>query len=920
MSGRWFVGGLSLIAASTLLFALAVHVNGADNVRQSKALPRPTRQALISSYGQLPLAFEANEGQTDPGVKYLARGSGYMLFLTSHEAVFAVQPIQKQGQAKKYDDPRPSTIRMEMLGTRRDPKVSAADLLPGKSNYFIGHNPTRWHENVSQYGRVTYTRIYPGIDLAFHGEQHRLEFDFLLAAHADPRAIKLQLHGVDKLRTDSSGSLVLGSSAGDMILHSPVAYQDFEGARHVVATKFVVSRDNRIGFDLGAYDHSRELVIDPTVSYSTYLGGTGQDNAYGIAVDASGNTYVTGLTSSTDFPVTMGTAPTGPTSAFVTKFAAGGAGLVYSSYFGGSGTNPYSGNAIAVDSSGNAYVAGGAGSDSFPISSGAFQTTCPNSTVSAGFVLKLTAAGTLSYSTLLGCDDTTVTGIAFDNSGNAYVAGATDSTSFPTKNPIYGSLGTSTGSNAFVTEVNPTGTALVYSTYLGGNVTDNATAIALDSSGDAYITGVTDSPTFPVTSGAFQSSCGGGCADDDAFVTEIDASGSSVVYSSFLGGSGMDNANSIAVDISAAAYVTGLTTSSDFPTQSPFQSALASTSTQPRNAFITKVSGGGSALAYSTYMGGNTQDAGYAIAVDPLGNAYATGQTSSSNFPMASPANPLSCCASLSGNSDAFIVQLNASGAGLGFSSYFGGIGDEDFQIAGTTQNVEGRAGIALDSANNLYVAGNTDSTGGTFISASALQPVFAGGLSDAFVTEISAVTPLSPGIAMGVTPLSPSTVSAGATATSTITIAPLAGYNAQGVTLSCSTITPSTNAPSCSFSNLGTAVAGPYLTSKLTVTAAGGSARLHDHSLGHFVPFYATLFPVTGVVFIGFGARRKSRRFWQALLVCLAGAALIFVSSCGSSSSSGGTGPTSTQYTITVSAAGNGISTQTATLTLTVQ
>lgn len=927
MSCKWVTRSFGFFALIALITGIIFHLPQQTKVANPQAKNVSATQGIAAAYAKLPVAFEPNVGQTDPRVEYLARTGGYTLFLTAREAVFTLRSPGRSGKTHHGEHARPtdqrSSIRMQMVGARTSPAVSAESRQSGNSNYFIGTNPQKWHQNVPQYSQVTYHDVYPGVDLAFHGQQHRMEFDFLLNAGADPAIVRLRFDGATKVHTGSSGNLVVSSGAGNLEFSKPVAYQDFGGSRREVAANLVMKPGNQVGLEVGDYDHTRALVIDPTVSlsYSTYLGGTGQDNGYAIAIDSSGNAYVTGQTSSLDFPGPGGIAgkigaATGPGNAFVSKLAANGTSLVYSTYIGGSGPNLDSGNGIAVDNSGDAFVAGGAGSTDFPITSGAFQTTYSGTTV--GFVLKLNPSGSaLTYSTLLGNTDSAATAIAIDNSGNAYVAGETDSTTFPTKSPIFGTFSAGTGgSNAFVTELNPTGGALVYSTYLGGSITDNATAIALDSTGNAYVTGVTASPDFPVTSGAFQSACAAACASDDSFVAEIQAGGSSLVYSSFLGGSERDDANSVAVDLSGNAYLAGLTQSTDFPVQSALQMALPSGATQ--NAYVAKVNSGGGSLAYATYLGGNAQDVAYGIAVDPLGNAYVTGQTASSTFPTVSP---LACCAALNGTSDAFIAQINAAGSALAFSTYFGGSGDEDDQAT-----LLGRGAIALDSSNNVYITGDTDSPAGAFIT-NPLQANFGGGLSDVFVAETTPVTTLSSGVGLGVSQLLPATISAGASATSTVTIAPLGGFNISNVTLTCSSITPSASpAPTCTFSTPATAVAGPYYTSTLTVSTTANTSLLREPSMRGSAPFYAMLLPIGGVALLGSGFRLSSRRrkLLGALLLSLLLSGLVLLSSCGSGSSSGGGtsggGTPANQYTITVSAAGSGITTQTANVTLTVQ
>ncbi len=377
-------------------------------------------------------------------------------------------------------------------------------------NYYVGSDPKNWHTGVKQYSSVSYRDVYPGVNMVFHGAQRQLEFDFVVSPGADPKTIGLGFKGAQKLATDAAGNLVLASSAGDVVLHKPVAYQEKDGKREIVEAAFLVKNGNEVGMNLGAYDRGRELVIDPTLTYATYLGGLSEDDAYGIAIDGSGNAYVTGQTQSANFPTVPANSTTnaGGFDVFVSKIAADGSSLIYSTYIGSDGND--SGNAIAVDGSGNAFVAGGTtqpSSTNFPTTSGAFQTTFQGGSVDA-FVLELgSSGGSLVFSTYLGGrGDDVANGIAIDTTG-VYVVGSTRSTDFPLQSPLQGTF--SGISAAFVTKLNTSGTSpLIYSTYLGGGANDFASGVAV-ASGNAYITGTTTATNFPVTpTTAFQSTCG----------------------------------------------------------------------------------------------------------------------------------------------------------------------------------------------------------------------------------------------------------------------------------------------------------------------------------------------------------------------------------------------------------------------------
>jgi beta-propeller repeat-containing protein len=708
-------------------------------VEASKTLPEAKRQPSRLNYAPLPLSFEVNHGQTDRRVKFLSRGRGYTLFLTPTEAVLALSEPQAEERSVHLRQTLPlthrkaltSVLRMRLVGANPAPHASGLEELPGKSNYFIGNDPKKWRMNVPNYAKVKYEGIYPGVDLVYYGKQRQLEHDFILAPGANPSGIALELKGADKLSLDSRGDLVLATGGGEVRLQKPVVYQEADGARREIAGSYVLKGKHRVGFELGAYDATRRLVIDPVLSYSTYLGGSGNDVGSGIAVDSSGNAYVAGSTGSTNFPgassSTIQSSNGGGGDAFVAKLNAAGSTLVYSTYLGGSGFDE--GLGIAVDSSGNAYVTGLTQSTNFPTAN-AFESAL--SGVEDAFVAKLNATGSaLVYSTYLGGSGFDVGyGIAADSSGNAYVTGVTGSTNFPTANAFQSASGG--GGDAFVTELNAAGSALVYSTYLGGNSSDTGLGIAVDSSGNAYVTGTTFSANFPVVNplpapnNALQ-------GRENAFVSKVSFSGStlSLAYSTYLGGSGpccaQDEGHAVAVDSSGSAYVTGITTSTNFPTTpGAFQTAIGGST----DAFVSKLSLSGAtlALAYSTFLGGVGEEVGFGIAVDPSGNAYVTGLTTSPNFPTV---NPLPAPNNTLQNvQSAFVTELNAAGSALVYSTYLGG---SAFDIG---------IGIAVDSSGSAYVTGWT--LGGFPTTTGAYQTTFGGGTCggfsclDAFVAKIS--------------------------------------------------------------------------------------------------------------------------------------------------------------------------------------
>ena len=612
-----------------------------------------SRAQIIDTFGKLPLRFEANPGQTDEQVKFLARGTGHTLFLTPTEAVMVFTKREQTAKSRLQGARlRPeeavhvtrTVLRMTFVGANPEPRVVGAEELPDKANYFIGNDPAKWRTNVPTYARVQYTDVYPGIDLIYYGSQRRLEYDFVVRPGADPRTIALGFQGADKLEVDPQGDLVLHTGAGEIRQRKPVIYQEIGGVRREIAGGYVLKGESRVGFHVAVYDTSRPLVIDPALVYSTYLGGSADDAGVGIAVDAAGNAYVTGSTASANFPTTAGAFQTTlggggvGFDAFVTKLNSTGSALLYSTYLGGS-NNDDSGVGIAVDGAGNAYVTGSAFSTDFPTTPGAFQSSFGG--VRDAFVTKLNPTGsTLVYSTYLGGtgDDGGVS-IAVDTAGSAYVSGFAQA-GFPTTTAAFQPGFGGGPYDAFVTKLGSTGSALVYSTYLGGSGDDEVFGgLAVDASGNAYVTGFTTSANFPTTPGAFQTTFGGAgpLGFGDAFVTKLNPTGSMPVFSTYLGGSGDDFGAGIAVDGNGNAYIAGSTASTNFPTTpGAFQTTFGGSGPLGLgDAFVTKLNPTGSALIYSTYLGGSGDDFASRIAVDVLPNpsAYVTGNTASTNFP-----------------------------------------------------------------------------------------------------------------------------------------------------------------------------------------------------------------------------------------------------------------------------------------------
>ncbi len=628
---------------------------------QAKA-SRPALTAL----DRLPLYFIENQGQIDPTIRFYERSAtGRQTVFTSKGVTLSVPMLRMSNEAKSST----RAIQIVPLGARSHVEMVGESAQTGRVNWYVGSDRSRWKGGLPTYRAVRYKEIYPGIDWAFYGNQGNLEYDFIIRPGADPSRIRLQVEGADGLRLTSEGQLAIDLSGGVLHQQMPVIYQEIDGRRVKIEGQFKLfeSKKDRpvYGFTVGVYNHAYALIIDPII-YSTYLGGVLDEAGSSIAVDGTDAVYVTGKTNSSDFP-TLGAVDTsfgGGYDVFVTKLSPDGSSLVYSTYLGGSGSGNDEGFDIAVDGIGAAYVTGTTNSSDFPTTLGAFDP----------FI---------------------------DNSLNGF-------------------------SDVFVTKLSPGG-SLVYSTYLGGSSNDEGFSIAVDGTGAAYITGRTTPYIpgettvhlfFPTTFGAFDTTFTSFDGINDIFVTKLSPDGSSLIYSTYLGGSGDEEGISIAVDGAGVAYITGTTDSANFPvTLTAFDPSLDGSS----DAFVTKLSPDGSALLYSTYLGGSDDDYGYGIAVDGAGAAYVTGSTSSSNFFTTSRAFDTV----LDGFADAFVTKLSSDGSALLYSTYLGG---SDFE--------EGSS-IAVDGTGVAYVTGGTNSL--DFPTTPMDSDVTPNGGNDVFVTRLSA-------------------------------------------------------------------------------------------------------------------------------------------------------------------------------------
>jgi photosystem II stability/assembly factor-like uncharacterized protein len=915
---------LAAVCASRIVDA-AFHVASPGESKLS--VPTlPSAAGIGARYGELPLRFEPNQGQSDAQVKFLSRGPGYDLFLTSTGAVLTLRKPQLRSDKAKQSGLNPdvltpakdqaAVLRLKMIGANPSAQVAGHDQLPGKVNYLIGADQDKWHTDIPTYRKVQYSSIYPGVNLVYYGNHAELEYDFVVAPGGNIEAIKFQFDGADRISLDGTGDLRLTVAQSEVKLHQPVIYQLGDGGerREVKGTYLLKNRE--VGFKIGAFDSSKPLIIDPVLSYATLVGAGSDEYAYGIAVDSSGNAYLTGATNSSGFPTTSGAFQvSGNSGAFVSKLDPTGTTLLYSTYL--SGSSGATGTAIAVDASGNAYVTGHTSSLDFPSlnalrgaynfvksnngganwtgknlspprsinavvidpqtpstlyagtnggpgvykstdsgttwtalntgssgvavvamaidpitpaniyaatispntgvmkstnggstwvsqnltgtggiyslamdpvtpstlylgsNGGLFKTTnggtswapsnnglttyaftitvdpstpatvyaagggvfkstnaganwapintglpstfvhafaiSPGSqaTIYAGTsngVFKSTNGGSNWVGANTGLGDASIYSFAIDPANNAVIyAGSSNGKIFKTldggsswalaygttvgltvsslvidpsaaTNVYAGTSGSVSSGDyeAFVVKLNAMGSGLIYGTFLGGSAGDFGYGLALDSAGNAYVTGATGSSDF-LTANAAQPALNG---INDAFVAKVNSSGSALLYSTYLGGSGSETGFAIAVDASGNAYVTGNTQSTNFPLATPFQSTLAGQF--GGDAFATKLNSNGS-LVYSTYLGGNDIDSGFAIAADSSGNAYITGSTTSSNFPTLSPIQ--------STNAGGFVTKLNSLGSGLVYSTYLG-IG----------------RGIAVDLSGNAYVTGYTNS------------------------------------------------------------------------------------------------------------------------------------------------------------------------------------------------------------------
>jgi hypothetical protein len=707
----------------------------------------PQAVPLQPQYGQLPLLFEPLPiGELQSSPSYLCRGPGYALRISSgivdiqllsnpnflqerRRGLTASDPVQAERSAVLP----PAWLRLRFLGANKS-AIGIPELKQdARVNDFRGADPALWRSNVPTYARVRYLSIYPGIDAVYYGNQRNLEYDFVVAPGADPDQIRFHFEGAEALALAENGDLVIVCRDRQLRLRRPLLYQEtLTGPQPVVGAYALEPGCDLVArFEVGSYDANRALVIDPVLEYSTYLGGVGYDQGSGIAVDALGHAYLTGETASMDFPIANALWPTnrggfvGPTNplgneVFVAKFGPAGTNLIYATYIGGTGVD--AGMGIAVDDAGHAYVAGLTASTNFPITPNALQPALLGAPYFGfhpytAFVLKLSPAGDeLLYSTYLGgSNDDLGLAIALDDLGAAYVTGNTRSMDFPVHE---GSVAFRGNSDVFVAKLSATGSTLLYSTLLGGAGPDFGQGITVDAERHAIVTGQTASLAFPVTNAVQSQFRGGGY---DAFVSKLTPDGRSLVFSTYLGGSNADEALGVANDAAGNSYITGYTVSDDFPVTN----AVFGTKSSGHDAFLVKLDAAGT-FSWSTFLGGESNDEGWAVAVDALQRATVVGSTLSGTFPVT---NALQ--STLAGNRDLFISRFNPAGDALEFSTYLGG------------SNHDEPRSVAVDRMGAIYVTGFTLSTDFPVApTTNPFQPTFGGGPGDAFLLKIQHEAP----------------------------------------------------------------------------------------------------------------------------------------------------------------------------------
>jgi hypothetical protein len=762
------------IRTGFFLFALLIAVRGEAQARSGN----PGNNVARHQYGQAPLSFEANQGQMDPQVKFLSRGSAYSVSLTSGGMTLTLRPSSVVTPRNGYSPssawasqgsrgrelapfgrdrnphaqtrPAPVSVKINLVGAASNPKVVGEQPLETKVNYFVGQDSSKWCTNVKTFARVRYQNVYPGIDLVYYGSNRQVEYDFVVAPGADPSKIQFSVNNVDSVTVDASGNLSLVKAGSNLLFQSPHIYQEIAGRKRRIRGGYTVRDNKNVSFTVAGHDRTRTLVIDPVLVYSTFLGGSGDDEGYAIAVDSTGNSYITGITNSTDFPsATLGGPSSAQTKIFVAKLNASGSALQFVDYFGGTTGDDWS-MGIAIDSSNNTYVTGSTTSSDFPLSNGAYAASL--SGTQDGFLVKLAADGSsILYSTYIGGSGVDfANAVGVDTAGEATIAGVTYSQDFPLLNPFQSTVAASQygkwGAYGFVTKFSADGSALVYSTYIAGNTLAGAwgcayycypftqiNGLTVDAGGNAVVVGNTDTDNLPVSENAYMKTYPGAVPDSTGFVSMFTSAGG-LGYSTYLGGDGFSYLVAVAVDSNGAAYVSGWDDGNDgFPITST--GICDPSTTNCHGGIVAKLDSAGSNILYSTYLGPNNDMAGDSIQVDVHGNAFIVGRSYNSQFGLANPIQ------NYNGDADGVLVEIDPTASNQLFATFLGG------------SQSDGASGLTLDGDGNIYIVGITTSPNFP-VTETTLQSAW-GGQEDAFVTKISLSNAPTPATAS----VSPSTL-----------------------------------------------------------------------------------------------------------------------------------------------------------------
>ena len=693
---------------------------------QDASSQAPQNLGFDMNFGRMPVYFIANEGQVDEQVAYYIKGKDKQIYFTQNGVTFVLSG-RNESEEKALQR---WIVKLEFTGADKNVSPKGEDETGAVISYFKGR-PEEWRTGIVTYARVVYANLWPGIDLVYRGAEGRLKYAFVVHPGADPGMIRMVYRGASQVTVTDEGELEIKTPLGGFADGRPNAYQEEDGKRVDVGIEYDLydGEENQYtyGFRVGEYDRSRQLILDPAVLiYCGYIGGTGSDSGRGIAVDSSGNAYVTGWTYSdeTSFPITLGPdlIHNSDEDAFIAKVKADGTGFLYCGYIGG--TSVDYGNSIAVDGSGSAYVTGYTQSTqaSFPVTVGPDLT---HNGAGDAFVAKVEADGTdLVYCGFIGgAGSDNSKSITVDSSGSAYITGPTHSTqaqNFPVK--VGPDLTHNGGLDAYVVKVNSSGTGLVYCGYIGGTQNDAGNGIAVDGSGNAYIAGDADSTqaqNFPVTVGPDLTHNGG---VSDVFVAKVNSTGSDLVYCGYIGGSNYDFSYRIALDSYSNAYITGETSSKEIH-NFPVTVGPDLTHNGGFDAYVVKVNSSGTGLVYCGYIGGTQNDEGRDIAVDSSGNAYITGNTESTqaqNFPVT-----VGPDLTHNGGSDAFVAKIKANGTGLIYCGYIGGT-QWDYSY-----------GLAVDRSGSAYIIGETPSSQAQNFPVKVGPDLTYNSGSDAFVAKI---------------------------------------------------------------------------------------------------------------------------------------------------------------------------------------